>query len=101
MHTHTETCILSSSSSVPSHAATVIYARSFTAAGSLKGVPADLQLMVFLDSTKNAVAIKEAYNRNIPTIAMVNTTKDMSQVCGTTHSAASSSLRCLYDCHTP
>lgn len=36
--------------------------------------------MIFLDSTKNAVAIKEAYNRNIPTIAITNTTKDMSLV---------------------
>lgn len=52
----------------------------FKPAGSLKGVPQDLQLMIFLDSTKNAVAIKEAYNRNIPTIAITNTTKDMSLV---------------------
>ena len=56
---------------------------SFKPAGSLRGVPSQLQLMVFLDSTKNAVAIKEAYNRNIPTIAIVNTIKDMSQVCAT------------------
>jgi hypothetical protein len=51
-------------------------------AGSLKGVPQDLSLMIFLDSTKNAVAIKEAYNRNIPTIAIVNTSQDMSHVRG-------------------
>jgi hypothetical protein len=36
--------------------------------------------MVFLDSTKNAVAIKEAFHKNIPTIAVVNTTSDISQV---------------------
>jgi hypothetical protein len=43
-------------------------------------MPENLQLMVFLDSTKNAVAIKEAYNRNIPTIAIVNASNDMSHV---------------------
>eukprot|EP00775_Hariotina_reticulata_P001546 gene1546-1885_t len=52
----------------------------FKPAGSLRGVPRDLSLMVFLDSTKNAVAIKEAFHRNIPTIALVNTVNDMSQV---------------------
>lgn len=52
----------------------------FKPAGSLHGVPRDLSLMVFLDSTKNAVAIKEAFHRNIPTIALVNTVNDMSQV---------------------
>jgi ribosomal protein S2 len=36
--------------------------------------------MIFLDSTRNAVALKEAYNKNIPTIAIVNASKDMSQV---------------------
>lgn len=39
--------------------------------------------MIFLDSTRNAVALKEAYNKNIPTIAIVNASKDMSQVCCT------------------
>lgn len=37
--------------------------------------------MIFLDSTRNTVALKEAYNKNIPTIAIVNAAKDMSQVC--------------------
>jgi ribosomal protein S2 len=43
-------------------------------------MPRNLRLMVFLDTTRNTVAIKEAYNRNIPTIAMVNTTKDLSLI---------------------
>lgn len=36
--------------------------------------------MVFLDSTKNQVAIKEAYLRNIPTVAIVNSMNDMKYV---------------------
>jgi ribosomal protein S2 len=46
----------------------------------MRGTPRQLQLLVFLDSTRNAVAIREAYNRNIPTIAVVNTANDMSKV---------------------
>jgi ribosomal protein S2 len=52
----------------------------FKPAGSLRGMPRNLRLMVFLDTTRNTVAIKEAYHRNIPTIAMVNTTKDLSMI---------------------
>lgn len=52
----------------------------FKPAGSLRGMQRNLRLLVFLDSTKNAVAIKEAYNRNIPTISLVNTTRDLSLV---------------------
>jgi hypothetical protein len=52
----------------------------FKPAGSLRGMPRNLRLMVFLDTTRNSVAIKEAYNRNIPTIALVNTTKDLSLI---------------------
>jgi hypothetical protein len=64
----------------------------FKPAGSLKGTPQDLQLMIFLDSTRNAVALKEAYNKNIPTIAIVNSAKDMSQVCAFTCRMAPDSL---------
>eukprot|EP00879_Flechtneria_rotunda_P021562 GHRR01022725.1.p2 GENE.GHRR01022725.1~~GHRR01022725.1.p2 ORF type:complete len:107 (-),score=31.47 GHRR01022725.1:1622-1942(-) len=54
--------------------------RRFKPAGSLRGTAKHLSLLVLLDSTKNAVAIKEAYNRNVPTIAVGNTLRDMSQV---------------------
>lgn len=52
----------------------------FKPAGSLRGMPRHLRLMVFLDTTRNTVAIKEAFNRNIPTISLVNTTKDLSLI---------------------
>lgn len=36
--------------------------------------------MVFLDSTRNQVAIKEAYLRNTPTVAIVNSMNEMKYV---------------------
>jgi ribosomal protein S2 len=65
----------------------------FKPAGSLRGMPRNLRLMVFLDTTRNAVAIKEAYNRNIPTIAMVNTTKDLSLI---TYPVLARDFRCAF-----
>lgn len=61
------------------HATHATTTHRFKPAGSLRGTPRNLSLMVFLDSTKNAVAIREAYNRNIPTVAVANTLNDMSQ----------------------
>ena len=39
-----------------------------------------LSLLVFLDSTRNGVGISEAASRNIPTIALVNSMKDLSKI---------------------
>eukprot|EP00878_Enallax_costatus_P015756 GHUV01016511.1.p1 GENE.GHUV01016511.1~~GHUV01016511.1.p1 ORF type:complete len:167 (+),score=16.69 GHUV01016511.1:34-501(+) len=56
------------------------YMHKYRAAGSLRGTPKDLRLFVFLDSTRNQVAIKEAYLRNIPTIAIVNSVNEMKYI---------------------
>jgi ribosomal protein S2 len=39
-----------------------------------------LGLLVFLDSTRNAVGISEAASRNVPTIALINSIKDLSKI---------------------
>jgi ribosomal protein S2 len=48
--------------------------------GSLRGEARHLALMVVLDSTRNTPALREAYQVNIPTIALVNPTRDLSNI---------------------
>jgi ribosomal protein S2 len=49
-------------------------------AGSLRGVSRDLRLIIFLDTARSQVAVREAYHRHVPTIALVNTVADPEMV---------------------
>ncbi|KAF8065752.1 rpsB [Scenedesmus sp. PABB004] len=52
----------------------------FKPAGSLRGQPRSLRLVVFLDTTKNSVAVREAHARNIATVGLVNAARDVSLI---------------------
>lgn len=54
--------------------------RRFKPAGSLRGPGRQLRLLLFLDSTRHASALREAYNRNIPTVALTNSLRDTSLI---------------------
>jgi hypothetical protein len=56
----------------------------FKPAGSLRGMPRKLSLMVFLDTTRNAVAIKEAYNRTLIRKGITTSQFDIACFQGTT-----------------
>lgn len=48
--------------------------------GTLRGRPKRLRLLVALDATRNAIALREASQRNIPTVSLVAHNADMSRV---------------------
>lgn len=50
------------------------------AVGVMRGQAKKLQLLVFLDTTANTVAIQEAYQTGIPTIGLVNHTQDLGTI---------------------
>eukprot|EP00877_Chromochloris_zofingiensis_P002623 jgi/Chrzof1/12361/Cz06g31250.t1 len=54
--------------------------RKLPAVGVMRGQAKKLQLLVFLDTTANTVAIQEAYQTGIPTIGLVNHTQDLGTI---------------------